>query len=145
MSNLTDILEGIETILKDNVTGAKAYPYPPDAVNHTPAVLILPTEEPFEDPEQAFGGNTFKLTVLLTVLVASGDPESGWKQLMNMLDPTAAGTSVIKALRDNPTLNSTADSSGVTAVRNVGRKLYGEPPTSFFGADLVLEVYKSVA
>ena len=143
MSNLTDILEGIETVLEANVTGAKCYPYPPDAVNHPTSVLILPTEEPFGDPEQAFGGNTFRLTVLLTVLVASGDPESGWKQLMNMLDPTAAGTSVIKALRDNPTLDGKADSSGVTAIRNVGRRIYNESP--FFGADLVLEIYKSVA
>ena len=141
MSNLTDILEGIETIIEANVTGAKCYPYPPDVVNHSPAVLVLPSEEPFADPEQAFGGNSFKLTVILTALVASADPETGWKQLMNMLDPTAAGTSVIKALRDNPTLNGKADSSGVTAVRNVGRR----EGIAFFGADLVLEVYKSVA
>ena len=142
MSNLTDILEGIETILEANVTGAKAFPYPPDAVNHSPSILILPTEEPFAVPEQAFGGNSFKLTVLLTVLVVSCDPESGWKQLMNMLDPTATGTSVIKALRDNPTLDGKADSSGVTAIRNVARRMIGEMP--YFGADLVLEVYKSV-
>ena len=143
MSNLTDLLEGIETIIEANVTGAKAFPYPPDAINHSPTVLILPTGEPFGDMEQAFGGNTFKVNLILTMLVASADPESGWKQLMNMLDPTAAGTSVIKALRDNPTLDGKADTSGVTAIRNVGRRMYNDNP--FFGADLLLEAYKSVA
>lgn len=143
MSNLSDVLGGIETVLEANVTGLKCYKYPPDAVNHSPAVLILPTDEAFEDPEQNFGGNSFKLTLILTVLVASGDPESGWTQLVEMLDPTEANKSIIKALRDNKTLDGKADTSGPIAVRTIGRRNYGE--VSFFGADIILEAYKTVA
>ena len=143
MSNLSDILGGIQTVLQANVTGLQCYKYPPDAVNASPAVVILPTQEPFGDTELVLGGNSFVLHITLTVLVASADPESGWAQLMEMLDPTQASKSIIKAIRTDPTLNGKADNAGVTAVRNVGRRMIGEVP--YFGADLSLEVLKGVA
>ncbi len=142
-SNLSNILGGIQTLLQAQVTGLKVYKYPPDAVNDPFACLILPTAAPFGDMEQAFGGNTFKLEVILTVLVASGDPESGWAQLMEVLDPTQAATSIIRAIKTDLTLGGNADTCGITKIDKVGRRTFNDMP--FFGADLTLEVYKSVA
>ena len=143
MSNLSDILGGIETLLETQVPGLKVYKYPPDSINHSAACLILPIDTPFEDAELAIGGNAFRLNVVLTVLVASGDPESGWAQLIEMIDPTVANTSVIRGLRADATLSGKADGSAVTAVRNIGRRTYNEQP--FFGADIYMRVWKQVA
>ena len=143
MSNLSDILGGIETVLEAQTTGLQVYKYPPDSVNRSPAVLILPTDTPFEDIELTLGGNSFRCNIILTILIQSGDPESGWTQLIEAIDTTVANTSIIRALRTDLTLNGKADGSQVFAVRNIGRRSYNEQ--SYYGADILLRVWKQVA
>lgn len=140
MSNFSDIAGGISTVLKANVTGLQAGKYPTETVNHFPVTLILP--EAF-DPRWAFGGNTMATRWRLVTLVVSGDAPEGWAELYDMIDATAANTSIIKALRDNPTLNNTVDTSEVVAIENIGRRQFGGG--SYFGFDVVLEAIKSVA
>ena len=132
---------GIETVLETNVTGLKAYKYLPDSVNHPLACLIIP--DGVFDPEQAFGGNSFKFRFRLKVLLVSGDPESGFNQLTEMMDPTTTDKSIIKAIRTDPTLNGKADTSGIIAIENYGRMDLGNG--QFFGFDAILEGYKTVA
>ena len=140
MSNFSDIAGGISTILETNVTGLQAEQYPPESINHLPATLILP--EAF-DPTWAFGGNTMNTRWRLITLVAAGDAPEGWTELYNMIDVTNASTSIIKALRDNPTLNATVDTSEAMMVENIGRRQFGGG--NYFGFDIILEAIKSVA
>lgn len=140
MSNYSDLAGGISTILEANVTGLQAEKYPPESVNHFPTTLILP--DAF-DPRWAYAGNTMNTRWRLVTLVAQGDAPEGWKKLYDMIDVTAANTSIIKALRDNPSLNSIADTSAVVLVENIGRRQFGGG--NYFGFDLLLEAIKTVA
>lgn len=141
MSNYSDIFGGIKNKLEANVTNLKVMEHPPESVNHFPAVLITP--EPM-DPTIAFGGNSFEADFRLTVLVSSADSPSGWTQLFDMIDPTTANRSIIKALKDNKTLNGKVDDSMVSMVENIGRRQWFGGGF-YFGFDVVLKVVKSVA
>ena len=140
MSTYSDIAGGISTVLEANVTGLQAEKYPPEAVNHFPTTLIIP--ETF-DPSWAFGGNTMATKWRLITLVAAGDAPEGWTELYNMIDVTNASTSIIKALRDNPTLDGKVDTSEAMMVENIGRRQFGGG--NYFGFDIILEAIKSVA
>ena len=144
MSNFSDIAEGIAKVIEDYVTStkpaAKAYAYPPASINHLPAILIVPDGT---DLSVAFGGNSFYPRFRLVVLVALASDENGWQQLYEMVDPTSVNKSVIKALRDAPTLNGKADTSEVISSENVGNRQYGGG--QYVGFDLILQAAKSVA
>ena len=141
MSNLSDIMGGIQTVLTNGITDVMAHQYLPDAVNHFPAVLIVP--DGIFDPELAFGGNSFRFRFRLICLIVSEDSKEGFAQLMDYIDPTTANKSVIKAIRDAPTLDGKADTAGVVAIENIGRRVYGNG--TFYGFDAILEGIKSVA
>lgn len=135
-----NIADGIVTVIQTGITNAKGFPYPPDSVNHFPAAIILP--EPV-DTEIAFGGNTFTANFRIVFLVASGDVAEGFIQLYDYLDPVEAGKSLIKAIRDDKTLNGKADSSDIVRIENIGRReLWGG---FYFGFDAILEVIKTLA
>ena len=138
MSNLSDIMGGIETTLEGNVTGLKCYKYLPATLNHFPATIIIP-DGLVLDPEQAFGGNSFQFSFRLRTFISSNDEETGWTQLVEMMDPTTANKSIIKAIRTDPGLNGKADTSGITRLENVRHDEAG------FSFDAILEGYKSVA
>ena len=139
MSNWGDAIEGLKTVLQNGITGLQVYTYPTDSVQHVPAAVVLPDRM---DPERAFGGNTFEGRLRITFLIASGDSAEGFLQLYDYIDPTVANKSVIKAIRDDPTLNGKVDSSRVDVIENIGRRDIGG---GFFGFDLILEFIKSVA
>jgi len=140
MSNYSDIFTGLKTILEANVTGLKSHEHPPDHVNHFPSAIPIP--DAFE-PEMAFGGNTFDARIRIIVLVSSAESSVGWAALMDMIDPTTANKSIIKAIRDNRTLDSKVDSSRIVSVENIGRReLWGG---FYFGFDVVIEAIKAVA
>ena len=141
MSNLSDIMGGIQTVLTNGITGINAHQYLPDVVNELPTILIMPDGE--LDPELFFGGNSFKFRFRLVCLLVSGDSKEGFAQLMDYIDPTTANKSVVKAIRTDPTLNGKADTSGIVSIVNIGRREYGNG--SFYGFDAILEGIKSVA
>lgn len=140
MSNYGDIAGGIKTVVEAAVTKMKVLDYPPEQVNQFPAVLVTPVSI---NPTVHFGGNTFEASFRLTVLVSSADVGSGWKELYDMIDPTDAN-SIIKALRDSPTLNGKVDTSVITEVTNIGRREWFGGGF-YYGFDLTLEVAKAVA
>ncbi len=140
MSNYRDIAVGLGMVLKAGVKGLHVYDTPPDSINEFPAAIILPESL---DPTLAFAGNSFSATLRVVYLTASGDAPSGWRDLYDAIDPTATDTSVIAAVRADPTLDGKADSSEVTEVVNVGRReLWGG---SYYGADFVVGFIKTVA
>ena len=140
MSNLSDIISGLSTVLEATITGLQTFDFPAASVQQFPAAVILPDTI---DPEVAFGGNTFKGTLRVVYLVQSGDEASGFASLYNAVDPTAANVSVVKAVRTDPTLDGKADSAGVIRLENIGRReLWGG---YYFGFDAIVEFVKTVA
>jgi len=140
VSAYRDIAEGLKTVLEANISGLKAFAYPPDSINSFPAAAILP--EPI-DTEIALQGNSFTCKFRIVFLVASGDSAEGFLNLYDYIDPTATNQSVIKAVRTDTTLNGKADDSDVVLIENIGRReLWGG---WYFGFDAIIEVIKSVA
>lgn len=135
-----DIANGLVTVLEANVTGLKAFAYPPDTVNHFPCAVILP--EPV-DTEIAFQGNTYEAAFRVIILVASGDVAEGFIKLYDLLDPTLANKSIIAAVRADQTLNSTCDSSDVTRLENIGRREHWG--NLYFGFDAIVSFIKTVS
>lgn len=141
-SNYRNIADGLKTILKNNVTsprgGINVYDHPPDSIQ-TPALFIMPAM-----PQARFviGGNSFTFQFRVVLLTFSADASEGFYEIYDALDPTNAG-SVVKAIRDNRTLNSQCDDADVVAVENVGRRQFGD--SFYLGCDIVVEGIKSVA
>lgn len=138
MSNVSDIMAGLVTVLQNNITGLKGYDRPVDSVQHFPAAILLPESI---EPEIAIGGNSFKGVIRIVYLVAAGDDARGFALLYDAIDPTAASASVIKAVRTDPTLNGKVDSSGIMSIINIGRRKLWEG--FYFGFDAMLEFIKS--
>ena len=140
MSNWSDAIDGLGTVVQNGVTGVHAYNHPTDSVEGVPAVVVLPETM---DPELAFGGNSFEGTLRLVVLIAAGDSSEAFAQLYDYLDPTVANKSIIKAIRDAPTLNGKVDASRVDRIENIGRRQIGGG--WFSGFDVIVDFVKSVA
>ena len=144
MSGLSDIFDGIETVLKDatnGITGLQVYKGAPDSINSYPAAVIDLDDS--IDPLIAFNGNTFRLLFRISLYISSGKDENGWRQLWDYIDPTQANTSVIKALRADRSLNGKADDSQIVKLDRLRRSVVGG---GFgFAFDTVLDVVKTVA
>ena len=140
MSNYSDLADGLVTGLKNGTTNRHAYNPPVDSFNGSPAAVGLPEAV---DPEIAFGGNSMIVNFRVLVFLSSADSAEGFRQLYDYIDPTTANKSVIKAVRDAPTLDGKADSAGVTRIENIGRRQVGGG--FYFGFDALVEVIKTVA
>jgi len=141
MSNFSDIVAGLKTVLETNISGLKAFDYPTDSVNSFPCAVILPTN--VIDYEVVIGANTFESELRVVLLVASGDDADGFRKLWDFIDPTDATNSVRRAVRVDRTLNGKADDADVSRAENIGRReLWGG---FYFGADFIVPFIKSVA
>jgi hypothetical protein len=145
MSNFSDVFGGIKTVLEANVTSTtpalKVMEHMTDQVSYFPTAVIIPEEF---DPTIFFGGNSFQGTMRIMVLLSSGEASAGFTQLYDMIDPTESGKSIIKALKDNPTLSSKVDDSLVRSVESIGRRqIFGGG--DYFGFDVLLDFMKTVA
>lgn len=144
MSVLSDIFEGIKTVLTDATNGVDPgkpvhiYLGTPDAINDFPAIYVRP-EDPM-DMEVAFAGNSFKGTMRLTTFIRVGDDEDGWRQLWDYMDPVQGTKSVTRALRADLSLNSTVDSAGVREIRSARKAAEG-----VFAFDILLDYIVRVA
>ncbi len=135
-----NIADGLVTVLEANVSGLKAFAYPPDTVNHFPCAVVLP--EPI-DARIAFQGNSYTARFRVIVLVASGDVAEGFIKLYDHIDPALANKSIIKAVRTDRTLNASCDDSDVMSIENIGRRELWAG--FYFGFDAIVEFVKSVA
>jgi len=140
VSNLSDMLNGLVTVLEANVTGLKVYDHPPDSVNTFPAAILLPQDI---DYVLALAGNSFDFNVDLWLLVSSGDDDRAFALLYDHMDPTATGTSIKAAIEVDRTLNGTVDDAQLVACRNVGRA--DEWGGWYSGARFIIRMLKKVA
>ena len=139
MSNYGDIAAGLVTVLEANISGLQGFDHPTHSVQGFPAAIVLP--EPV-DTEIAFGGNSFTGGFRVVFLVSSADSAEGFAKLYDHIDTVAVNTSVVRAVRADPTLNGKVDSSDVTRIENIGqRSLWG---VDYFGFDAIVTFVKSV-
>jgi len=143
LSDYSDAAAGLKTVIAAGMSGfasAQVYDHPMPTVNAFPAFVILPESE---DPEIAFGGNSFQGSFRVIVLVCSADDVTGFTDLYDIIDPTESTKSIIAAVRADPTLDGKVDDARIDRVENAGmRQLWGG---NFFGADVVVDFVKSVA
>ena len=140
MSNFSDAIGGLQTVLQTDITELKVYDHPVDSVNEFPAGIIVP--EAF-DPRMTFSGNSFEGRLRLIVLLFRASTDEAYDSLYDYIDPTTAGKSIIKVVRDNKTLNSKVDDAQVVMIENIGRRtLWGG---DYVGFDAVIEFIKTVA
>lgn len=140
MSGFSDVMDGLETTLKNGITGLQVYKGAPGAVNSYPAAVLLPMSI---DPRVAFGGNSFTGDIRILMIIASGQAANGWAQLWDYIDPAVAGKSVIKAIEDDRDLDGKVDDAEVTVIENIGMRQLGS--MDVFGFDANLHYIKSVA
>ena len=116
MSDLSDVVEGCATVIQA-ISGLNVYDHSPMGV--VPPAAFVTIDE--VDYRIAMQGNSFTgiLRVVIGV-VSGGSTESAQKTLYDYLSPTGS-RSVVKAIRDDPTLNSKVDDSDVESIENVRR------------------------
>lgn len=108
MSDLSDIREGIKTVLEANVAGLRVYTYPVTPY-HTPCIQIGLDE--FGEV-MTFDGDTHEVQLDMTLYVNSGRPDQGGKELDEYKSPSGA-KSIRAAIEADPTLDSKADGAQV--------------------------------
>ena len=133
MSFYGDISGAIADALEAKVVGLQAKGYPPETVSHFPTTVIVP--EGFA-PDFDFSQVATPTLWRLITLLSSGDAPEGEAQLDNMLDVTAT-SSIVKALRADPTLDGVVDTSEVVSLENIGRRTLGGG--RYFGFDVLLD------
>ena len=122
------------------VASLVGFDHPPDGINDFPAAFVSIQNI---DPEVVMAGNTFTGTFDIVLLVASAESADGYDLLYDHIDPTHA-TSLLKQIRDDPTLGGAVDWARVTGISNIGRR---ETPGGgwYFTATFAVQICKSVA
>ena len=104
--NIRDIVRGAGSAITSRVTAAQSYDYPPDSVNQFPA--IIPLIDSF-DPSMVMASNSVEGTLRIICLVERAEVREAYLRLYEMMDTTGSGTSIIAALRADPTLGTSVD------------------------------------
>lgn len=132
-TNVTDIIIGAGSAIRNRVTNSQIYDAPPDSINAFPA--IIPLVESL-DMSMVMGGNSFEGTLRIVCIVERAEVRNAWLRMYEMMDTTGSGTSVPAALKADATLNSSVDSSFIASVQNIGRKDIGG--NIYIGFDILL-------
>ena len=138
-TNIRNIITGAGSAIGTRVTNSQTYDYPPDSVNQFPA--IIPLVESL-DMSMVQGGNSFEGTLRIICLVERADTREAWLRMYDMMDTTGSGTSVIAALKADPTLGTSVDTSFIAGVQNVGAKELGG--NMYIGFDVLVPFIRTV-
>ncbi len=141
MSDISDVVNGLVTVLTANITGLHAFNHEPDVINEYPAAVVQ-IEEPI-DIAVVFGGNTIEGDLRVTVLTASSVSEEATLAAYALMSPTGANVSLIAAVRADRTLNGSVDDAQVMTIETIGRRVINE--AIFTGFDAVVHFIKSIA
>jgi hypothetical protein len=139
-TNIRSIVIAAGTTIGSRVSNSQIYQYPPDSVNQFPA--IIPIVESL-DMAMVVRGNSFQGTLRIICLVERAEAKEAWLRMYDMMDTTGSGTSVIAALKADPTLGTSVDSSFIASVQNIGAKSIGEH--LYIGFDVILPFVLTVA
>ncbi len=108
MSDLSDIRDGIQTVLQAAITDLRVQPYPEEGIRDYPCLILEPTND--IDYHLTLGDTTknFQGFIIGTLYVTHGDDNDGWREVDNYRSPT--GTKSIKTgIRTDITLGGAVD------------------------------------
>lgn len=150
MSDLSDIREGIKTVLEANLAGFRVYDYPEDnlgtdesRVTLQPPCGVIEAEEP-DGQYLTIGSGCFEVIHTLTIYVRSGSPREAWKELDEYRSPS--GTKSIRAaLRQDRTLDGKADNADVLWASSGQAEQFGNRPSWQYTCQVGIQVIKSVS
>lgn len=132
-TNVRAVVIGAGSAISNRVSNSQVFDYPPDSVNQFPA--IIPMVESL-DMAIVQGGNSFEGTLRILCLVERADAREAWLRMYDMMDTTGSGTSIVAALKADPTLNASVDSSFIAGVQNIGAKDVGG--VTYIGFDVMV-------
>ena len=138
-TNIRAIVIGVGSAIGTRVTNSQVYDYPPDSVNQFPA--IIPTLESM-DMSMVQAGNAFEGTLRIICLVEKAETREAWLRMYDMMDTTGSGTSVLAAIKADPTFGTSVDSSFIAGVQNIGAKTVGDH--QYIGFDVMVPFVRTV-
>lgn len=141
MSDISDVVNGLVTVLTANIAGLHAFNHEPDAINEFPAAVVT-IDDPI-DVEVVFGGNTIEGNLRVMVFTNSGVSEEATVAAYALMSPTGVNVSLIAAVRTDRTLDGAVDDSDVTVIEAIGRRVLND--AIFTGFDAVVHFIKSIS
>ena len=108
-------------------------------VTQVPAVVIAPSATPSIEYDKSFGKGAAYYYFDVMVMVPFTEMDSNQNDLDKLLDPDEL-KSVVRALKDNRTLNGTADAVKINRVENYGGS-HSAAQVEHIGAVLKVQVY----
>lgn len=145
MSTLSDIRNGIKTVLEAANPDIRVYAYPPDSpeMMEAPVCLVLEAT-PDIDYDFAIAGNSLDLEFEATLYLLVMDGPEGWEELDKYRSPT--GTESIRAgIQTDRTLDSSADDAYVSATNDTTRNRDPDVDWWRFSTRFTIRVLKTVA
>jgi hypothetical protein len=134
-SRITEVREALAAaITAAEIPDLTVYPYMPDIIN-PPAVAVTPAAGDFMVYGSSFDSND--LTLNITAFVQRGQPQSSSDLLDSFLDEDG-DSSVVAAVRADPTLGGVVDAATVTGARNWGIYEFGN--VSYLAAVFTVEI-----
>ena len=138
MSTLSDIRNGVNTVLEAANPNLHVYPYEPGAPMEYPALVLEPTED--INYNLAAGGNSFRLDLVATLHLRHAGNDVGWAEMDKYRSPTGA-ESIKAGVATDPTLNGSVDTAHVAlsdkAARNNRESAYWQFSARFVITALV--------
>jgi hypothetical protein len=142
VSSLSDIRDGIKTVLEAANSKLRVYIYPPDeGVQQKPAMVL--EHDDINYHELAIGGNSLTLELQGTLYLQGAQSQELWAELDKYRSPT--GTESIKrGIRTDDTLSSKADVAVVVSSSDVQRNRDGTGPWQY-SCQFTFEITKSIS
>src|SRR3990167_10590428 len=110
MSDLSDLRDGIQTVVETAISGLRVYAYPTEGQLEFPC-LVLDTVPEVRYGEE-IGGNTLVAEITATLYAFAAGMDQAWATMDGYRSPTGA-TSIRAAIRTDRTLDGKADDADV--------------------------------
>lgn len=141
--SLGAIRDGIQTVLASVTIGdkkLKVYDTVPDRDLVVPAAVVQPAMIRYQE---AFKGGLVEVRMTITLLTPRGSDRVGQNQLDALLSAgTGMTSSIVDALEDAPTLNGSADSSGVEVDHEIEYGVTDINGATYWRAEIALKVLR---
>ena len=142
MSDLSEIRDGLKTVLETHNSKLRVYLYEPDGgVTQRPGLVLGFSE--LEYHEMAMGGNAIQQDLRATLYLTGGNSVEMEAELDKYRSPTGA-ESIKAGITTDPTLNSKADTSKVVRSDDVQRNRDGMGPWEY-SCVFHFDIIKSIA
>ena len=118
VSDLSDVRDGIKTVVEAAISGLRVYTYPEDGVLEYPCLVLEPTGD--LDYYVTLDGGTLKEIITATLYLQHGTSSEGWAEVDKYRSFSAA-ESIKAAVETDATLNAKVDDSDVLSSSEVTR------------------------